>query len=136
MKLLVKFAHFILKKYGSTPIELKDKVIFNGEVFEIQSYTMSKDFNKTILTIELRDCLSMLELKTKPTYTRGLRAKLSLYDEAVPHWIVEDKGFGGMSIKCSECGEIWYDLFEDRPCTDDPCPKCGAQIDEDATEYI
>lgn len=61
MKLLIKLARFILKKYDSTPIELKDKVIFNGEVFEIQSYTISKDFFKTNLTIELCDCLSMLE---------------------------------------------------------------------------
>lgn len=136
MKLLIKLARFILKKYDSTPIELKDKVIFNGEVFEIQSYTMSKDFFKTTLTIELCDCLSLLNLKTEPKSGRGYRAKLSLYDDAAPHWIIEDKGFGGMSVKCSECGEIWYNLFDDTPCVDDPCPVCGAQMDEDATEYI
>lgn len=139
MKLLVKLAHFILKKYGSTPIELKDKVIFNGEVFEIQSYTISKDFFKTTLTIKACDCLKLLDLKTDHQESkcgRGQRAKLPLYKDT-PHWIIEDKGFGGMYIECSECGARWYDLLDKTiPCTDDPCPVCGAQMDEDAKEYI
>lgn len=55
----------------------------------------------------------------------------------VPHWIIEDKGFGGMYIECSVCGARWCNLFEkNMPFTDDPCPVCGAQMDEDAIEYI
>ena len=55
----------------------------------------------------------------------------------VPHWIIEDKGFGGMYIECSVCGARWHDLFDKKiPYSDDPCPVCGAIMDEDATEYI
>ena len=60
-KLLVKFAHFILKKYDLIPLELKDKVLFNGQVFEIQNYTLSQDFFKTSLTIKMCDCFKMVD---------------------------------------------------------------------------
>lgn len=55
----------------------------------------------------------------------------------VPHWIIEDKGFGGMYIECSVCGARWCDLFDKKiPFSGDPCPVCGAIMDEDAEEYI
>ena len=67
---------------------------------------------------------------------RGQRVKLPLYKDT-PHWIIEDKGFGGMYIECSVCGARWCDLFEKNiPHADDPCPVCGTQMDEDAKEYI
>ena len=94
---------------------------------------------KTTLTIKACDCLKLLDLKTDHQESkcgRGQRAKLPLYKDT-PHWIIEDKGFGGMYIKCSACGARWYDLLDKTiPCTDDPCPVCGAQMDEDAKEYI
>lgn len=54
--LLLKFAHFILKKYGVIPLDMKDKVYFNGQIFEIQSYTLSREYFKTDLEIKLCDC--------------------------------------------------------------------------------
>ena len=59
--ILLKLAHYILKKYGVIPLDIKDRVLFNNTVFEIQSYTLSKDFFKTDLTIEMCDCLKMLD---------------------------------------------------------------------------
>lgn len=43
-KLLLKIAHKILKKYGVIPLDFKDKVLFMGDIYEIQSYDTSKDF--------------------------------------------------------------------------------------------
>ena len=51
------------------------------------------------------------------------------------HWIIEDKGFGGTLYRCSECRECWCDIFENVSMKDE-CPKCGAPMDEDKTEYI
>lgn len=54
--LLLKFAHFILNKYDVIPLNIKDKVLFNGQVFEIQSYNLSREYFKTDLEIKLCDC--------------------------------------------------------------------------------
>ena len=56
-ELLLKFAHFIIKKYGVVPLDLRDLVLFNGTIFEVQSYTIEKEFFKTDLTLRLCDCL-------------------------------------------------------------------------------
>ena len=50
------------------------------------------------------------------------------------YWIVEDHGFGGQYYMCSNCRNVWIDIYEDIP--EDACPKCGNPIDEDKTEYI
>lgn len=106
-------------------------------------------YSTTQLLNDLADALEEF------TYKRGQRAKLPLYEDAtvpqvvldlikpfeqksnIPHWIIEDKGFGGMYIECSVCGARWCDLFDKKiPRSYDPCPVCGAQMDEDAEEYI
>lgn len=51
------------------------------------------------------------------------------------HWIIEDHGFGGQYYKCSECGETWCDIYHD-VAGEENCPHCGAQINEDETEYL
>lgn len=62
-KILLKFAHFILKKYGVIPLEMKDKVLVNGMVFEIQEWTLSQDFFKTDLEIKMCDCFQFIDSK-------------------------------------------------------------------------
>lgn len=57
--LLLKFAHFILKKYDVIPLDMKDKVLYNGQVFEIQSCVLSREYFKTNLEIKLCDCFKM-----------------------------------------------------------------------------
>ncbi|EFC94577.1 hypothetical protein CLOSTHATH_07244, partial [Hungatella hathewayi DSM 13479] len=42
-KLLLKLAHRVLKKYGVIPLDFKDKVLFMGNIYEIQSYVISKE---------------------------------------------------------------------------------------------
>lgn len=54
--LLLKLAQFILNKYDVIPLNIKDKVLFNGQVFEIQSYNLSREYFKTDLEIKLCDC--------------------------------------------------------------------------------
>ena len=56
-KILLKFAHFILKKYGVIPLDMKDKVLYNGTIFEIQSCTLSREYFKTDLEVKMSDCL-------------------------------------------------------------------------------
>ena len=51
------------------------------------------------------------------------------------HWIIDDHGFGGQFYKCSGCGDIWCDIYDDH-LSADACPSCGAPIDHDETEYI
>lgn len=51
------------------------------------------------------------------------------------HWIIEDKGFGGQQFRCSECGYSYNDIYEDHA-YDEPCPGCGAVINDDKNEYI
>ena len=51
------------------------------------------------------------------------------------HWIIEDKGFGGQWFRCSECGYSYNDTYEDHA-YDEPCPGCGAVINDDENEYI
>ena len=51
------------------------------------------------------------------------------------HWIIEDKGFGGTIYQCSNCGELWNDLFQDYGSLE-CCPFCGEPIDRDKDEYI
>lgn len=50
------------------------------------------------------------------------------------HWIIEDKGFGGVVYRCSNCRESWNDYYSKFP--KDYCRCCGEDIDEDANEYI
>lgn len=50
------------------------------------------------------------------------------------HWIIEDKGFGGVVYRCSNCRESWDDYYCKFP--KDFCAWCGESIDEDADEYI
>lgn len=50
------------------------------------------------------------------------------------HWIIEDKGFGGVIYRCSNCRESWDDYYCKFP--KDFCAWCGEPIDEDAEEYI
>lgn len=64
-KLLLKFAHFILKKYGVIPLDMKDKVLWNGTIFKIQSYTLSRDFFMTNLEIKMSDCSMWIDKKNK-----------------------------------------------------------------------
>lgn len=60
-RLLLKFAHFILKKYSVIPLEFKDKVWYEGHVFEIQEATIHKEFFKTDLELKMCDCLKLLK---------------------------------------------------------------------------
>jgi hypothetical protein len=55
-KLLLKLAHRVLKKYGVIPLDFKDKVLFMGNIYEIQSYVISKEFFKTDVAVEMCDC--------------------------------------------------------------------------------
>ena len=50
------------------------------------------------------------------------------------HWIIEDKGFGGVAYTCSNCREVWNDYYSRFP--KDYCAWCGEDVDEDANEYI
>lgn len=50
------------------------------------------------------------------------------------HWIIEDKGFGGVNYTCSNCGDTWNEYYNKLP--KDFCTECGEYIDEDANEYI
>lgn len=59
--LLLRFAHFILKKYSVIPLDMKDKVYFKGQVFEVQSYNLSREYFKTDLEIKLCDCFKMVK---------------------------------------------------------------------------
>lgn len=58
-KLLLKFAHFILKKYSVIPLEFKDKVLYEGRIFEIQSATIHREFFKTDLELQMCDCFKL-----------------------------------------------------------------------------
>lgn len=57
------------------------------------------------------------------------------------HWIIDDRGFGGMFYTCSNCGEVFSDISKDNPGMWDKCKDCGANLDEedvytdDDTEY-
>lgn len=51
------------------------------------------------------------------------------------HWIIDDRGFGGVWYKCSNCRESWNDIFDDVS-MEETCPHCGEPIDDDETEYI
>ena len=50
------------------------------------------------------------------------------------HWIIEDKGFGGVVYRCSNCRESWDDYYCKFP--KDFCAWCGEDINEDKNEYI
>lgn len=64
-RLLLNFAHFILKRYGVIPLDLKDKVMYKGTIFEIQKCTIEKEFFKTDLTLEMCDCIRFVEQATR-----------------------------------------------------------------------
>lgn len=51
------------------------------------------------------------------------------------HWIIEDHGFGGQYYTCSNCKELWIDIFH-YVGGEDYCPNCGEPIDIDENEYI
>lgn len=51
------------------------------------------------------------------------------------HWIIEDRGFGGLYYKCSECGKFWWDILK-KVRMEDRCPNCNSVINEDETEYV
>ena len=65
-KLLLKFAHYIFKKYGVIPLDMKDKVLYNGTIFEIQSCVLSREYFKTDLEIKMSDCLKWVDKKGNP----------------------------------------------------------------------
>lgn len=46
------------------------------------------------------------------------------------HWIIENIGFGRQNYACSNCGQIYSNVFRD-PGTWDECPNCGAKINDD-----
>lgn len=50
------------------------------------------------------------------------------------HWIIEDKGFGGVTYTCSHCREVWNDYYSKFPKSF--CAWCGEDIDEDENEYV
>lgn len=65
-RVLLKFAHFILKKYGVIPLEMRDKVLYNGKIFEIQECNLSQEFFKTDLEIRMCDCFKFVDKKGNP----------------------------------------------------------------------
>lgn len=65
-RLLVKIAHIILKKYGLIPLDVKDKVLFNGKVYEVQRCELTKEYFKTELKIEMCDCLKFVDKNGNP----------------------------------------------------------------------
>lgn len=48
------------------------------------------------------------------------------------HWIIDDRGFGGLFYSCSNCKSMFSDLDRDDPGMWDKCEYCGAELDEDA----
>lgn len=69
-----------------------------------------------------------------PNPMRGDQTKLYLKGEmTMAHWVIDDHGFGGMDYTCSNCGEVFTDLFYDMP--GDCCPKCQTTINDDENEY-
>lgn len=51
------------------------------------------------------------------------------------HWIIEDKGFGGLVFQCSNCGASWNDIFHSGIGCWDKCPNCHEDMDEER-EYV
>lgn len=51
--ILLKLAHFILKKYDVIPIKATDKVLYNGMTFEVQSCTLEHNRYKSKLELTL-----------------------------------------------------------------------------------
>ena len=49
------------------------------------------------------------------------------------HYIIDDRGFGGMFYKCSNCGTIFYDVIDEIDLFE--CPACRVAIDPDENEY-
>lgn len=52
------------------------------------------------------------------------------------HWIVDDRGFGGVFYICSECRESWCDIYSDVSSSNEKCPSCGVVMNEDETVYV
>lgn len=50
------------------------------------------------------------------------------------HWIIEDHGFGGSYYMCSNCKNVWNDIYND-VLSEDFCPECGEPINKDETTY-
>ena len=51
------------------------------------------------------------------------------------HWTIKDHGFGGTVYYCSECKDVFNDIYC-RIYSDSPCPSCGAVMNEDEIEYL
>lgn len=49
------------------------------------------------------------------------------------HWIINDKGLQGAIYKCSNCGEIYWDILD--KINYKRCIACGSIINEDEEEY-
>ena len=58
-KLLLKLAHRILKIWGDSS-GFQGQSPFMGNIYEIQSYVISKEFFKTDVTVEMCDCFKFL----------------------------------------------------------------------------
>lgn len=50
------------------------------------------------------------------------------------HYIVDDRGFGGVWYTCSNCGAIYWDILEDVDMH--RCRTCGEEIDLDKNEVL
>lgn len=51
------------------------------------------------------------------------------------HWIIDDHGFAGIDYTCSECGNIFNNLYTDIS-SGDNCPYCHTHMDENETNLI
>lgn len=48
------------------------------------------------------------------------------------HWIIDDRGFGGMFYTCSNCKSVFSNICRDDPGRWDTCKDCGARFTEEA----
>lgn len=49
------------------------------------------------------------------------------------HWIINDKGLEGATYKCSNCGEIYWDILD--KINYERCPAYKSPINENEEEY-
>ena len=49
------------------------------------------------------------------------------------HWIIKDKGLQGMFYTCSNCGEVYWDIFD--KIDYDFCLACKSFMEKDEEEY-
>lgn len=60
-KLLLKIAYFIIGKYNTVPLGLKNMVCLNGQYFYVTGITINNTIQKTTAEIELLDVLSAMQ---------------------------------------------------------------------------